>query len=581
MTDQPGLDPTYSDLLNEFPQAVELEARPGFTGVVVLTSALIDVMTYLRDRKGYDYLSSVTAVDDFPEDKLEIVYLLFKTTGGGIIELKVFTQRDEPVVPSITPLYQGAEFQEREVWDLYGVKFTGHPDLRRLLLWEGFAGHPLRKDWKEPFYEEEVKPFKTRWPEGKGVRSENLNPFKDNVQYPRDFDPNTYEPDADRSVYKLLESQIPAETGDFKVDHLVVNIGPQHPSTHGVFRMAALLEGEKVLALKPVIGYLHRNHEKIGERNTFVQNMPFTDRMDYLSSMSNNFGYAITVEKLLGVKPPERAEYLRVMMAELTRIASHTMAIGFLLNDLGAFFTPSLYALEERELILDIFESVAGSRMMCNYFRFGGVVRDIPEETLKSVKKLVEDRLPRKVDDLDRYLTDNEIVRVRCEGIGVLTAEEAIAYSASGPILRASGVPYDIRKVDPYSIYDRLEFDVCYRQHGDVYDRYLVRLDEIRQSLRILKQVINQIPEGPIMTGKVQYMVKVPAGESYGRVEGPRGELGFYVVSDGKPNPKRYHVRAPSMINTTSLEKMCVGGKIADAVTILGAVDVVLGEVDR
>ncbi len=581
MTDQLGLDPTYSDLLKEFPQAVELETRAGFTGVVVLTSALVDVMTYLRDRKGYDYLSSVTAVDDFPEDKLEIVYLLFKTTGGGIIELKVFTQRDEPVVPSVTPLYLGAEFQEREVWDLYGVKFTGHPDLRRLLLWEGFAGHPLRKDWKEPFYEEEIKPFKSRWPEGKGVRSENLNPFNDNVQYPRDFDPNTYEPDADKSVYKLLESQIPAETGDFKVDHLVVNIGPQHPSTHGVFRMAALLEGEKVLALKPVIGYLHRNHEKIGERNTFVQNMPFTDRMDYLSSMSNNFGYAITVEKLLGIKPPERAEYLRVMMAELTRIASHTMAIGFLLNDLGAFFTPSLYALEERELILDIFESVAGSRMMCNYFRFGGVVRDIPEETLKNVKKLVEDRLPRKVDDLDRYLTDNEIVRVRCEGIGVLTAEEAIAYSSSGPILRASGVPYDIRKVDPYSIYDQLEFDVCYRQHGDVYDRYLVRLDEIRQSLRILKQVINQIPEGPIMTGKVQYMLRVPAGEAYGRVEGPRGELGFYVVSDGKPNPKRYHVRAPSMINTTSLEKMCVGGKIADAVTILGAVDVVLGEVDR
>jgi len=218
---------------------------------------------------------------------------------------------------------------------------------------------------------------------------------------------------------------------------------------------------------------------------------------------------------------------------------------------------------------------------MCNYFRFGGVVRDISEDTLKRIKKLVEDRLPRKIDDLDHYLTDNEIVRVRCEGIGVLTAEEAIAYSSSGPILRASGVPYDIRKVDPYSIYDRLDFDVCYRTHGDVYDRYLVRLDEIRQSLRILKQTIDQIPEGPIMTGKSQYLVKVPAGEAYGRVEGPRGELGFYVVSDGKPNPKRYHVRAPSMINTTSLEKMCVGGKIADAVTILGAVDVVLGEVDR
>lgn len=581
MTEQPNLDPTFADLLTEFPQSLELETRPGFVGMVVLSSTLIDVMSYLRDKKGYDYLSSVTAVDDFPEDKLEIVYHLFKTTGGGIIELKVFTQRDEPVIPSVTPLYPGAEFQEREIWDLYGVKFAGHPDLRRLLLWEGFDGHPLRKDWKEPFFEEDVKPYKSRWPEGKGVRIENLNPYHDNVQYPRNFDPNSYEPDADRSVYKLLESKIPADTGDFKVDHLVVNIGPQHPSTHGVFRMAALLEGEKVLALKPVIGYLHRNHEKIGERNTFVQNMPFTDRMDYLSSMSNNFGYAITVEKLLGIKPPERAEYLRVMMAELTRIASHTMSIGFLLNDLGAFFTPSLYALEERELILDIFESVAGSRMMCNYFRFGGVVRDISEDTLKRIKKLVEDRLPRKIDDLDHYLTDNEIVRVRCEGIGVLTAEEAIAYSSSGPILRASGVPYDIRKVDPYSIYDRLDFDVCYRTHGDVYDRYLVRLDEIRQSLRILKQTIDQIPEGPIMTGKSQYLVKVPAGEAYGRVEGPRGELGFYVVSDGKPNPKRYHVRAPSMINTTSLEKMCVGGKIADAVTILGAVDVVLGEVDR
>ncbi len=464
---------------------------------------------------------------------------------------------------------------------MFGIKFAGHPDLRRLLLWEGFEGQPLRKDWKEPFYEEETKPFKSRWPEGRSERSENHNPFEDNVQYPREFDPKIYEPDADQSVYKLLQSQIPPDSSDLKVERLIVNIGPQHPSTHGVFRMAAVLEGEKVIALKPVIGYLHRNHEKIGERNTFLQNMPYTDRLDYLSSMSNNFGYAITVEKLLGIQPPERAEYLRVMMAELTRIASHSMAIGFLLNDLGAFFTPSLYALEERELILDIFESVAGSRMMCNYFRFGGVVRDITEDDFKKVKFLVEERLPRKVDDLDRYLTGNEIVQTRCKGIGVLTAEEAINYSASGPNLRASGVPYDIRRVDPYSIYDRLEFDVCYQNHGDIYDRYLVRLAEIRQSIRILKQVIDQIPEGPIQTGKVQYAVRVPAGEAYGRVEGPRGELGFYVVSDGKSNPKRYHVRSPSLMSTTSLGKMCIGGKIADAVTILGAVDVVLGEIDR
>jgi NADH-quinone oxidoreductase subunit C/D len=581
MSDQPVLAPIYNELMAEFPQQIEIESRPGFKGVIVNSSALVDVVTYLHDKKGYDYLSNLTAVDDYPEDQLEVIYHLFKSTGGEIIEFKVFTKRDEPVVPSLYSIYRGADFQEREVWDMFGIKFAGHPDLRRLLLWEGFEGHPLRKDWKEPFYEEDIKPYKNRWPEGRGERIENRNPFKDNVQYPRDFDPKIYEPEADQSVYKLLQSQIPQDTGDLKVEQLVVNIGPQHPSTHGVFRMAAVLEGEKVLALKPVIGYLHRNHEKIGERNTFLQNMPYTDRLDYLSSMSNNFGYAITVEKLLGIQPPERAEYLRVMMAELTRIASHSMAIGFLLNDLGAFFTPSLYALEERELILDIFESVAGSRMMCNYFRFGGVVRDINEDDFNKVKYMVEERLPRKIDDLDRYLTENEIVKMRCQGVGVLTAEEAINYSASGPSLRSSGVPYDIRKVDPYSIYDRLEFDVCYQNHGDVYDRYLVRLAEIRQSLRILKQVIKQIPDGPIQTGKVQYAVRVPPGEAYGRVEGPRGELGYYVVSDGKNNPKRYHVRSPSLMSTTSLEKMCVGGKIADAVTILGAVDVVLGEVDR
>lgn len=581
MTDEFLSDPIYGELIAEFPQQVELETRSGFTGIIVDPSALVDVVTFLHDKKGYDYLANLTAVDDYPEDQLEVIYHLFRTTGGGIIELKVFTGREEPVVPSLYSIYLGADFQEREVWDMYGIKFSGHPDLRRLLLWEDFAGHPLRKDWKEPFFEEDVKPYKNRWPDGVADRIENNHPIHDNVQYPREFDPKIFEPDADESVYRLLKSLIPKYPSDLKVEHLIVNIGPQHPSTHGVVRMAAVLEGEKVLALKPVFGYLHRNHEKIGERNTFAQNMPYTDRLDYLSSMSNNFGYATTIEKLMGVQPPERAEYLRVMMAELNRIASHAMAIGFLLNDLGSFFTPSLYALEERELILDIFESVSGSRMMCNYFRFGGVVRDITEADFKKVEQLVRDRLPRKIDDLDRYLTENEIVRSRCEGVGVLTAEDAINTSASGPNLRASGVPYDIRKVDPYSIYDRLEFDVCYRNHGDIYDRYLVRLDEMRQSLRILNQVIDQIPKGPIQTGKVQYIVRVPPGEAYGRVEGPRGELGFYVVSDGKNNPKRYHVRSPSLLSMTSLEKMCVGGKIADAVAILGAVDVVMGEIDR
>jgi NADH-quinone oxidoreductase subunit D/NADH-quinone oxidoreductase subunit C/D len=361
----------------------------------------------------------------------------------------------------------------------------------------------------------------------------------------------------------------------------VVNLGPQHPSTHGVFRIVVALDGETILGLKPVMGYLHRNHEKIGERNTFLQNMPFTDRLDYFSSMSNNFGYAIAVEKLMGVKPPERAEYLRVIMAEFTRLCNHLAAIGFFLNDLGAFFTPVLYGLEERELILDIFEAVSGSRMMCNYFRFGGVARDLPEGIEQKIYNLVYERLPRRIDEIDLFLTNNEIVRSRTIGVGVLTPEQAIAYSTCGPVLRASGVPYDLRRADPYSIYDRFDFDVAVRYHGDAYDRYLIRIDEMRQSVRILQQAIRSLPEGPIQEGKPQYQVRVPAGESYGRVEGPKGELGFYVVSTGKANPWRYHVRAPSFINLTPYELMCKGNKIADVVAILGSIDIVLGETDR
>ncbi|KPL85138.1 NADH dehydrogenase [Levilinea saccharolytica] len=382
-------------------------------------------------------------------------------------------------------------------------------------------------------------------------------------------------------MYKTLFRVQQAQHPEIKTDAIVVNLGPQHPSTHGVFRMVALLEGEKILDLKPVMGYLHRNHEKIAERNTFLQNMPFTDRLDYIASMSNNFAYALAVEKLMGVQPPERAEYIRVIMAELTRIVSHFIAVGFLLNDLGAFFTPSLYGIKERELIVDIFEMVSGSRMMCNYFRFGGLARDMSPEAVQKTKELVNDRLPRKIDEFDRYLTENEIVRQRCEGVGVLTPEDAIALSATGPVLRASGVPYDVRRAEPYSIYDRFEFDVAYGLHGDIYDRYLVRMEEMRQSVRILKQALRDLPEGPIMTGKPAYQVRVPAGESYGRVEGPKGELGFYLVSNGKPNPWRYHVRAPTFINLTSLAPMSRGGKVADVVAILGSIDIVLGEVDR
>jgi NADH-quinone oxidoreductase subunit D/NADH-quinone oxidoreductase subunit C/D len=547
------------NMAEAFPNMAVADTRPGYQGYIVPAERLLEVARALRDTYAYDYLSSVTGVDYIVDGKLEVVYHALQTTGGPILVFKVQLPREQPVVPSLVSIWPGAEFQEREAWDLLGIRFEGHPDLRRILMWEGFEGHPLRKDWKEPYFEEDVKPYKARWPEGKVKRIEETMPLGDNVQFPAGFDPDSWLPDGEEALYKGLKHLLEESGSELRTDRVLVNLGPQHPSTHGVFRMVVVMDGETIVDLKPVFGYLHRNHEKIGERCTWIQNMPFTDRLDYIASMSNNFGYALAVEKLLNVRPPERAEYIRVIMAELTRSVSH----------------------EERELILDIFEAVSGSRMMCNYFRFGGVARDLPEGVLAKISSLVNERLPRKIDELDRYLTRNEIVRIRCEGQGVLTAEQAIAYSTCGPILRASGVPYDIRRADPYSIYDRLEFDVAVRYHGDIYDRYLIRLDEIRQSLRILRQVVRDIPEGPILAGKPQWQVRVPAGESYGRVEGPKGELGFYVVSNGKANPWRYHVRAPSFINLTSLAEMCRGQKVADVVVILGSVDIVLGEVDR
>jgi len=571
-------------LADRFPGVIKPDEREGYEGYVIESERLIEFAQAIRDELGYDYLSSVTGVDYLPDDKIEVVYHAYRSEGGSALVFKVQAPRAEATVPSLVSVFPGADFQEREAWDLLGIRFDGHPNLRRILMWEGFHGHPLRKDWEEPYFVEPGKPFKNRWPEGEAIRSEEKKSFKKNVQYPSEFSPDGWIPEDDKALYSGMVQLGAQDSGNgrtLETDQIIVNLGPQHPSTHGVFRMVVSLDGEEIADLQPVVGYLHRNHEKIGERNTYIMNMPFTDRLDYLASMGNNFAYALTVEKLMGIKPPERADYIRVMMAELTRIVSHLFSIGPLLNDLGAFFTPMLYALTERELVLDVFEAVSGSRMMCNYFRFGGVARDLPEGVLERVRDLVTERLPRKIDELDTYLTDNEIVRTRTIGIGILTREQAIAYSAAGPVLRASGVEYDVRRAEPYSIYDRLSFDIAVRHNGDIYDRYLVRLEEIRQSLRILQQVVRDIPDGEIQTGKSQYQVRVPSGESYGRVENPKGELGFYIVSDGNPNPWRYHIRSPSFINLTSFGEICKGHKIADVVGILGSIDIVLGEVDR
>jgi NADH-quinone oxidoreductase subunit D len=370
-------------------------------------------------------------------------------------------------------------------------------------------------------------------------------------------------------------------------DLLEVNLGPQHPSTHGVFRMNVTLDGETIVRLKPVMGYLHRNHEQIGEHTTYIASFPFTDRLDYFCAMSNNLGLSLAIEKLGGIPVSERGEYLRIIMVELTRLVNHTAVSGFLLNDMGAFGTPLLYAFREREKILDLFEACSGSRMMCNYVRPGGVRQDVPEGWLDKARQAVE-AYPRFLDEFEKLLTDNEIIRQRTQRVGVLPKELAVNASATGPLLRASGVNYDIRKVDGYSIYPRFNFKVPLGTAGDVYDRYFVRILEMRESLKILQQALSEINNAsPAISPKGQAMVKAPRtfrppkGEAYTRIESPKGELGFYLVSDGTPQPYRYHVRGPSFVNLTVLEDMCLGQKVADAIIILGSIDIVMGEVDR
>ena len=362
---------------------------------------------------------------------------------------------------------------------------------------------------------------------------------------------------------------------------LEVAMGPQHPSTHGVFRMDVVLDGERVVKLKPVFGYLHRNHEKIAENTTYLGSMPYTDRLDYFCSLTNNWAYALAVEKLAGLQVPERAEYIRIITAELTRLQNHASLVGFLMQDMGALGTPLMYAFREREKILDLFEALTGARMMCNYMRFGGCRVDLPAGWLEQAKKVVDD-FPRFVDEYERLLSENEILLARTQGVGVLPKELAINASVTGPMLRAAGVNYDIRKVDKYGIYDRFPFRVPLGEHGDTYDRYMLRVLEMRESVKILQPALSDIPAGPIIDPKAKIRGFRPkAGEAYGRIEGPKGELGFYLISDGTPNPYRYRVRPPSLINLTILEDMCLGQMVADVVVVLGSVDIVLGEVDR
>jgi NADH-quinone oxidoreductase subunit D len=359
---------------------------------------------------------------------------------------------------------------------------------------------------------------------------------------------------------------------------LVLNMGPQHPSTHGVLRVILKLDGEKVLGADCVIGYLHRGVEKIAENRTYVQFNPYVDRMDYVAAVSNSLGYCLAVEKLLNVEAPPRAQVVRVILAELNRIASHLVWLGTHALDIGAL-TPVFYCFREREAVLNMFEKYCGARLTTHAFRIGGLQYELYDGFEQEVRAFCE-MFPSKVDEYEELLTRNRIWVGRLVNVGVLNAEDCKRYGVTGPVLRAAGVEWDLRKMQPYSGYEKYDFRIPTGRNGDTYDRYIVRMEEMRQSLRIIRQAVETIPEGPIMA-KVPKVIKPPVGEAYVSIEAPKGELGYYVVSDGSTQPYRVRVRPPSFVNLQALDRMVRGGLVADVVAVIGTLDIVLGEVDR
>ncbi len=361
-------------------------------------------------------------------------------------------------------------------------------------------------------------------------------------------------------------------------NELVLNMGPQHPSTHGVLRVILKLDGEKVLGTECVIGYLHRGVEKIAENRTYTMFNPYVDRMDYVAAVSNGLGYCLAVEKLLNIEAPARAAYIRVILTELNRMASHQLWLGTHALDIGAM-TPLFYTFRDREEILKIFEKYCGARLTTHAFRIGGTQYETYDGFEQDVNNFVKFVTP-KIDEYEELLTTNRIWVERTKGVGVLSGKDCIALGVTGPVLRASGVKWDLRKAQPYSMYDKFDFEIPTGENGDTYDRYLVRIAEMRQSLRIIDQAVNSIPEGPIMA-KVPKVMKPPVGEVYVSIEAPKGELGYFIVSDGSTQPYRVRVRPPSFINLQALDVMVRGALVADVVAVIGTLDIVLGEVDR
>lgn len=505
----------------------------------------------LKETKGleFDVLSAVVGMDW--KDSLGVIYYLTSTSRGwDVISVKVaVADRENPMIHSVSDLWEVANFQEREVYDFYGIKFINHPDMRRFFLRNDWKGHPLRKD-----YDADPK----------------LNPI------PTEDEANE---DATVSYVEDSDGKVNAVPGKvFEDDEYVVNIGPQHPSTHGVMRFRASVDGEIVKKVDVVSGYIHRGIEKLCEGLTYPQILHFTDRMDYMSAHQNRHCLCMCIEKAMGLEVPRRAQVIRVMMDELMRISSHLLSFGCTAMDLGAT-TAFFYGFREREMILDIFEKTCGARMSMNYNVIGGVIADLHADFVKDVKELLR-IMPSRLKEYHKVFSGNLIAKNRLKKVGHLSKEDAINYAITGPSGRGSNWSCDCRKKHPYSVYPEVEFEEVLETGCDSYSRYMVRMKEIEQSCRILEQLVDRIPEGDIRA-QVPKVIKLPAGSWYQQVEASRGTFGVYIESTGEKNPYRVHFQSPCFNLVGVMDLTCSGYMIADLITIGAALDFVIPDIDR
>ena len=505
--------------------------------------------TGLKEKLGFDVLTAVVGMD-WKETIGVVYYLTCTSRDWEVLSVKVVcASRDNAYIHSVSGLWKVANFQEREVYDMFGIKFIGHPDMRRFFLRNDWVGHPLRKDY-------DANPA--------------LNPIRLEDEKNED-DTRTYSLDADGKVVET-----PGKV--FEDDEYVVNIGPQHPSTHGVMRFRASLDGEVVKKVDVVSGYIHRGIEKLSEGLGYPQILHFTDRMDYMSAHQNRHCLCLCIEKALGLEVPRRAKVIRTMMDELMRISSHLLSFGCTAMDLGAT-TAFFYGFREREMVLDIFERTCGARMSMNYNVIGGVIADLHPDFRKDVKHLIE-IMPSRLKEYHKVFTGNIIAQNRLKKVGHLSKEDAVNYAITGPSGRGSGWSCDCRKKHPYGVYSEVEFDEVLEYGCDSFSRYMVRMREIEQSLRILEQLVDNIPEGEIRA-QVPKVVKLPAGSYYQQVEASRGTFGVFIESTGEKNPYRVHFQSPCFNLVGVMNLTCTGYMIADLITIGAALDFVIPDIDR